>query len=193
MIAALSAPRMARTKASAASSSGTTKAKSRVTDCSAGGAKAGRARPLDARRRNGVEIDLGGDGAGRQPRAAIDADAARRTRRGSSSGPRPSVAERPGCQVGPASMNNCRLCDRRARRLEQRQRLGLGVERGELLRLAALPAARARARRTAAGPPSAARLPRDSGGRPRTGGRWPRRGRGCAARRRSGRAAATGA
>ena len=47
VIAALSAPRIARTSVSAASPVGTRKAKSRVTGCSAGGANAGRARPLE--------------------------------------------------------------------------------------------------------------------------------------------------
>src|SRR3546814_1332363 len=45
-IAALSAPRIARTRSAAARLSGARKAKSRRTDCSAGGAKAARAGPL---------------------------------------------------------------------------------------------------------------------------------------------------
>ena len=58
-------------------------------------------------------------------------------------GPRRSVAERPGCQVGPASGKTCRLSIGAPAASSSASDFGLRVEGIERLRLARLPVARA--------------------------------------------------
>ena len=59
-------------------------------------------------------------------------------------GPRPSLAERPGCQVGPASGKTCRFATGAPAASSRASDLRLGIERVEALRLAGLPVARLR-------------------------------------------------
>ena len=129
---------------SAASSAGTMKAKSRVTGWSAGGANAARAWPLERGIRDRVEVDFGGDRAAPAHRALF-------SRRGCNSpnaarivfGTKAQgVAERPGCQVGPASGKTCRFATGAPAASSKAIASALASNASNALRLARLPAAR---------------------------------------------------
>ena len=106
---ALSAPLTARTSASAASASGTRKAKSRRTACNAGGAYAARAKPLD--RLAGSASRYSSTAATGPSRSNARSVSGWTMPNAASTvfGPSRSVPDCPGCHAAPASPITCRF------------------------------------------------------------------------------------
>ena len=194
VIASLSLPRIARSERVGGEPAGTMKAKSRVTDWSAGGAIGGAGAAARARRRDGVEIDFRRDRARRRVEALREAGMKLaeagddRLRAKAELGRAARVPGRPGVGEDLQIARPARRPLRARRALRPWRRT-----RRTACALPDLPAARPSCRRRAAATASDARRRRDSGGRPRTAAPRTRRGRGCGARRRSGRAGARAA